>query len=70
MGVAANRQSYARARWFAVREIGATFKALLELIRHQPAPHHRRPHTDRITIPYRVTIDSSIINDTIWLWLP
>ncbi len=38
VGVAADRQSYARARWFAVREIGATFKALLELIRHQPAP--------------------------------
>lgn len=38
VGVAADRQSYARAHWFAVREIGATFKALLELIRHQPAP--------------------------------
>lgn len=38
VGVAADRQSYARARWFAIREIGATFKALLELIRHQPAP--------------------------------
>lgn len=38
VGVAADRQSYARARWFAVREFGATFKALLELIRHQPAP--------------------------------
>jgi len=38
VGVAADRQYYARARWFAVREIGATSKALLELIRHQPAP--------------------------------
>lgn len=38
VGVAADRQSYARARWFAFREIGATSKALLELIRHQPAP--------------------------------
>lgn len=38
VGVAADRQFYARARWFAVREIGATAKALLDLIRHQPAP--------------------------------
>ena len=43
VGIAADRQSYARARWFAVREIGATSKALLELIRHQPAPIMSEP---------------------------
>lgn len=38
VGVSADRQPYLGARWYEVRETGATLMALWDVIRRQPAP--------------------------------
>lgn len=38
VGVSSDLRPYLRARWFAIREMGATLQALGDVLRRQPAP--------------------------------